>query len=602
VTLSAGAGCRKDPVVTLRPVTMHASCPPVPDAGARVVFDALGDYPPTVAPVDPHPALAVGEALPEIDPAARALFVDATEGAQSWWGVTSIPPSGPVNVWLLPALTSCAALGGPGPEGAPAPSRAGATMAAVGGARALVVGGAPGAALPTLVVKLDTGAVTWAEPDLRRPRFGATVTPFGSGALVAGGTDPRTAGAPFEDAEVFDVGIGGFDQQSLIPLSEPRTRHGAVVLATGETLLVGGIGADGHSVLGTMEVVDPATRTVRAENVALLAVPRASPTALRLASGEILVAGGVDAQGVPVPTLEWFAPDVSVATKRSRDLVTGAARAFVALPAGGALAVVAPPPADGGAATAFDNTWIIDSDGEIEAASSVAGSLTSPVLFSGAGGAPALWTGDRWLRWQPWNGAFGLLDVLDTLPANVSPVATAPDPGLAAWLDTASWAVTALRFDTRGPYSTLPGPLLVNDANDVAPDRLTAPGLVAFDPIQGLSLGAGASAFVTDRSYADVALDVDAPTGQPALVVLRDLQANELEVGGSGCAGVPLAGSTSVHVERKGAAVTWALASGLTGACASSVAADARITLGVRGVDPGPSVVRNVRVTRLGSP
>jgi hypothetical protein len=597
---AATPGCRKDPDVTLRAVTMHASCSPAPDALARAIFHALGDYEPPPAALDGHPALAVGDALPEVDPAARAVFVDATEGAQSWWGVTSVPPSGPVDVWLLPALTSCAAFPAPGPEGAAPPARDGAAMAAIAGQRVLVVGGGGrGKAPPTLVVRLDTGGVDAAAPDLLTPRTGASVTPFGTGALVAGGSDSRGVNAPLGSAEVYDATVGGFDQQNLIALSEPRAAHGAAVLVTGETLLVGGVGADGHTLLDTMEVVDPATRTVRSENVALLAAPRSSPTVLRLASGEILVAGGFDAQGAPVPTLEWFAPDASTATKRPRDLVSGAARSFVALDAGGALAVIAPA---AGASPGFDNVWVIDADGGLEAATSIAGALTQPVLFGGAGGAPALWTGDRWLRWEPWTGSFGALGVLDVVPANVSSVAAAADPGLAMWLDATTWAVTALRFDTRGTYSTLTGALLVDDATDVAPDRLPDPAGAAFDPAQGLTLAPGASAFVTDRTYADVAVDVDAPTGQPALVVLRDDLANTIEVGGSGCGGVPLSGATSVHVERRGTSVAWRLSSGASGECAAGVATDARVSLGVRGAPPGPSVVRNIRVTRLGSP
>jgi hypothetical protein len=593
---SALAGCRKAPDVTLRPVTLHSSCAPAPDASARAIFHALGDYEPPDAPVDGHPALAAGDALPEIDPAARALFVEATEGALSWWALETLAPSGPIDAWLLPALTPCPAFAAPGADAASPAARAGAAMVAINANRALVVGGAAGESLSTLVVHLDTGGVTWASPDLRHPRMGASVTPFGTGALVAGGEDPRSPGAPFDDAEVYEGAIDGFDQQNSILLSEARAEQGAAVLATGETLLVGGVGADGHTVLGTMEIVDPTTRTVRAENVALLAVPRSSPTVLRLASGEILVAGGFDSQGAPVSTLEWFAADASAATKRPEDLVSGAARSFVALEAGGALAVVAPP---AGAAADFDNAWVIDADGTLEAAASVAGALTNPTLFGGAGGAPALWTGDRWLRWQPWLGAFGDLDAIDTA-ASIGSVAASPDPGLAMWLDSMTGAVTAFRFDTRGTYSTLPA-VFVDDATDASPDRLAAAGAVSFDATQGVTLSAGASAFVTDRSYADITVDVDAPTGQPPLVVLRDPAGNEIVVGGDGCDVASLAGANGVHVERHGPSVTWATG-GASGTCTSAVAAGARVAIGVRGTTPGPSVARNLRVTRLGTP
>ncbi len=62
---------------------------------------------------------------------------------------------------------------------------------------------------------------------------------------------------------------------------------------------------DGN-VLASLEAIDPVAQRARTGGLALLAVPRADPVVLRLASGEILVAGGVDATGLPVSTLEWF--------------------------------------------------------------------------------------------------------------------------------------------------------------------------------------------------------------------------------------------------------------------------------------------------------
>ncbi len=596
--MTVGAPGCKHADATLRSVTLHVSCTPAPDAGGIVLFEGLGDFERSAATVGGYPVAAVGDGLPAISPAARALYADAIEGGQSWWGLAAIPGSGPVDAWLQPALTSCAAFVAPGADATPPAQRSGAAMAAIDPEHALVVGGAPGEALPTLVVDLATGGVAWASPDLREPRLGATVTPFGAGALVAGGEDPRAAGAPFSDAEVYDVAAAGFDQQTSIRLSEARAMHGAVVLASGATLLVGGIGA-ANTVLSTMELVDPNTRAVRAEGVALLAVARSSPAVLRLASGEILVAGGVDSQGTPVSTLEWFSPDVSSASRPPFDLPAGAAASFAALEAGGALAVVAPP---AGAASATANVWVIDADGGVEAAAGVEGSLTTPVLFGGAGDAPVLWTGDRWLRWQPWQGVFGALDILDTAPAHVGGATASPDPGLAMWLDGLTGAVTVLRFDTRGTYSPLEGALLVNDPTDTAPDRLATDGALIFEPALGLTLAAGASAFVTDRTYADVVVDLGAPTAQPPLVVVRDEAGSEIVVGGDGCGDAALAGTTNVHVERHGTQLTWRVASGASGGCQSLLDASARVTIGVRGTSPGPSVAESLEVTRLGSP
>ncbi len=396
-----------------------------------------------------------------------------------------------------------------------------------------------------------------------------------------------------------------------------------MVLATGETLLVGGAGGDG-TLLDTMEIVDPVTRKARPA-AARLAVARRSPTVLRLASGEIFVAGGLDSNGVSVAMLEWFSPDASQTSRRSQTLVeSAAARSFVALQGGGVLAVIAPPQgAPATAPTTFQNTWVIDPDGGLEAATPVGGTLTQPVLFGGAGGAPVLWTGSaapgstmpgRWLRWQPWTGAFGALDVLDDPSGRVLGPAASPDPGTGLWLDVTDAnapKLAALRFDVRGPYSALSGPLLVADPSDVAPDRLATDGMVSFDPNQGLVLLPGASAgekggsaFVTDRTYADVRIELDAPTGQPALVVLRDGLGHEMEVGSAACFGAVVAGAaSSLTVERKGANLTWSLTGGASGSCALGFGAGARIAVGVRASpDLTRSVARNLRVTRLGTP
>ena len=274
----------------------------------------------------------------------------------------------------------------------------------------------------------------------------------------------------------------------------------------------------------------------------------------------------------------------------------------MALGGGGALAVVAPP---AGAPTPFANVWVIGASGSTDPATPLA-DVTNPVLFQGAGGAPVLWTGvpgGRWLRWDPWQGAFVALGVLDDVPANVGPSNASADPGLAMWLDGSSAALALLRFDTRGPYSTLAGPLLATTATDVAPDRLAAPGVATFDAVAGLTLGPGAAAFVTDRTYAALSLSVGAPTGEPAKVVLRDELGVELELGGVGCpAALAKPGkASSLAVRRSGAQVTWSLSTGASGTCPTGVGAQARLSIGVRAPgDVARSVVRDLVVKRLG--
>jgi hypothetical protein len=261
--------------------------------------------------------------------------------------------------------------------------------------------------------------------------------------------------------------------------------------------------------------------------------------------------------------------------------------------------VIAPP---AGAPAGFQNVWVVDADCAIEPATAISGALSRPVLFGGAGGAPVLWTGDRWLRWAPFDAAFEPLDVLEQVPVLIDDATASPDTGLAMWLDTTAQSLVALRFDVRGEYSTVPPAMLTADASEMAPDRLAGAGVAAFDTtIGGLVLAPGASAFLTDRTYADVAIDVDAPTGEPVLVVLRDELGQELEVGGASCFGASAPGISSVHVERRGASVTWSVAGGPSSVCGASVGASARLSLGLRGVSSASrSVARDLRVSRLG--
>ncbi len=606
IGLAMLCACHGGGAVTKRLVTMHvptgcASAGQALDGEGYAKFYAFGDFEATL-PAAGHFLKNVGDVLSEIDPASRSLVVDASEGAGRWLGVAGIPATGNLDVLLLPWMASCPLPSSSGVAGATIAPIGTDSLFIVGG---MTVGGMAGDAGPqpfpeSRVVHLGTDSIAPIAPDLRTPRTQATVTAFGDGGLIAGGLSyPGTGGGVLNTAEVYEPALGGIDQKNLIVLSAYRADHAAAVLVTGETLLVGGVGQDGVTLLSSMEIVDPITHTVRAENVALLAVPRREPLALRLASGEILVAGGFDATGSSVATVEWFSPDVSMASKRPHDLVDDAsARAYAALEGGGALAVFAPPP---GADPSYQSVWVIDADGSFEAATPVPGTLTQPMLFGGAGGAPILWTGDRWLRWQPWSGSFGAFLSLDAAPPKVHAPGISPDPGMALWSDATTSALTSMRFDTRGVYSALSGPLLVTDASDMAPDALAGPAGATFDPSLGLVLPPNRSAFITDRTYADLSIDADAPTGEPALVVLRDELGNELEVGGASCLAPFNAGAApSIHVERHSSSVSWSWSTGGAGTCAWATAADGRITVGLRsGAAVARSVVNNLRIVRL---
>lgn len=87
-------------------------------------------------------------------------------------------------------------------------------------------------------------------------------------------------------------------------LATPRT--GAAVAGNGEVALVAGGRDAGGAILGDAELIDLTTLT-RIATIPMV-VPRAGAVAASLASGQILVAGGVDDAGLPVGTLEIFTP------------------------------------------------------------------------------------------------------------------------------------------------------------------------------------------------------------------------------------------------------------------------------------------------------
>lgn len=616
-TMALAASCSRDPIIEERAVTVYSplACP-VTESEAYSFVYAVGDF---ESAADRPAAAGVflrehGRAMPELPADSRALIVDVSQGDDAWRGVRAIDESGPVDVLVWPGGRSC--------HLTRSVERRDGVSFGVFGRHFMVAGGRSlgGEQVPhTFVGDLSTGAITELAVGLSTRRANPSITEFRapptstgpSGALVAGGHDPDSDvdGIPLRaiaSAEVYapnasaDGDIGEFEK-IRIDLSEPRAHHGAVVLATGETLLVGGRGDGG--LLRTMEIVDPALGRARTAGVALLTVPRENPTVLRLASGEILVAGGLDANKNEVATLEWFSPDASRPTKRPVDLVTGSERAFIPLEAGGALAIVRPVTAT----PDFKTVWVISADGTLEPGEALDPTFIDAIrLFRGSDGAPALWTGRRWLRWSPWLARFDAMTSAPTaeqggFPGPVLDSIASGDPGLALWLDADDTAmnVVGFRFATRTPFDAVPQSLLVNGVDRFAPDRiaLRPDGSIRFDVATGLALGTGASAFLTDLTFADFDADLDV-TSEAPLLVLRPDHGSELEVGGASCA-LTEGAQRSLHVTRRGQHVSVRVDGGIDRTCPTDLEAGVRVSLGLRG-RPGAAVSsgRNLRLSR----
>ena len=606
--LAGAIHCDRDPRIVAQPIVVYAprSCPVTQD-GASALIHAGGDYDSTTGE---NPSVAtslddVGAQLGTLPTTAEALVVDVNERNLGWQGVADVVKGGTTNVLVWRSPETCRLTRDVERRELMAFGVVDHHVIVTGG-RALGGGQVPN----TYVGDLTTGAIERLTFGLSTRRVNPTVTPFHlasdpgrlSSALVAGGEDPDS-GLPIATAEVYVPKAGapsdvGDIDPARIDLAEPRSEHGAITLATGETLLVGGRGTSG--ILKTMEIVDPVSRRSRTQGIAILEAPRRKPDVIRLATGEILVSGGIDENGAPVGRLEWFTADASRASKRSRDLANGTARAVVALDSGGALVVIKPPvPAPPG----FNTVAVLSSEGAFDFATSIDPAILGNLrLFAGAGGAPVLWTGAKWLHWVPWANAFeDLPNAPGTGPALTS-IANG-DRGLALWLEdrgTAGLEVSGFRFAARTPYDAVPKALLVTVPDPLVPDRLTVTpdgARLRFDPALGLVMTANATAFLPDVTFADFDLDVDVTLGA-ATIVLRQESGAELEVGGTSCAFAQSA-TKSLSLARRGTTVRVKVDGAEARPCPNELPAAARIAIGLRGSQGvGSSGARNLRITR----
>lgn len=126
-------------------------------------------------------------------------------------------------------------------------------------------------------------------------RDGASVAalPGGKVGVMCGGTDLIRIDAAAGTAEMFPS----------IP-SERRT--GCAVASTTRYLVIAG-GSNELGVVATAEIYEVASLALVATRP--LVVPRTGATATPLPNGQILIAGGTDATGAPIETLELFTPD-----------------------------------------------------------------------------------------------------------------------------------------------------------------------------------------------------------------------------------------------------------------------------------------------------
>jgi hypothetical protein len=365
---------------------------------------------------------------------------------------------------------------------------------------------------------------------LSEPRAFATVTEFGSKLLVAGGEspihEPNTPASVLRDsAEIYDpaANVQGF-QPDLLRLAVPRTRHAAVTLVSGETMLIGGRVADSEA-SRFVEVIAPDSHL--AKLVGELKIGRRSPQALRLSDGRVLVSDGEDQSGHPVAALEWRAADASplpAPWDGSVALPPRFERAWVALPGGGALAVGGcedrrpegaedcsqwcvrgcPPSADPASKQRYSAFWV-GADGSV-ATLDFPLSAAQPTLLPGSDGRPWLLSAGvddfgnpapgrfAAYRFDPWRKTFTSVDLNLGSEASQGParfVSTGPDAFVWLERDANGPVVQGLRWGTRSTFVTDVALITLRDAEDSSRPAHLVPdhppnGNVHYDGIQGV--------------------------------------------------------------------------------------------------------------------
>ena len=146
---------------------------------------------------------------------------------------------------------------------------------------------------PSGVIRFRTGTFTTLSI-VEAARTGAGV------AAIAGGKVAVVCGST--DAVRIDAATGTADIVAGVP-SEAKT--GCAIASTSRHLVIAG-GTTSAGVDPSVEVYD--VTTLARVAAAQLTVPRTNAVAIALPNDQVLIAGGVDASGVPVGTLELYTP------------------------------------------------------------------------------------------------------------------------------------------------------------------------------------------------------------------------------------------------------------------------------------------------------
>jgi hypothetical protein len=584
-----GCGASESAPSAVLPVTLHTL--PDCDVPARlsrgsIELLALGDFEATndsveVLPINADTGDAARGTALKFPLATRAIEARLDAGELRFSGYGERSSAGRFDVLLWPGRRTCSVFRPDGPHGYPGKgggqalgfARGRGLMLSAGGNDALVSNSYVGA----ISFDVRTGAVTSFDTSqdsvLREARAFATVSELGDKLLIAGGQHPAQ-GVAEEDldlsasAELFDPELGTL-VGAPIALRNARTRHAAVTLRNGASLLIGGRSRVNDSPLTAFaaELISPETGLSKPT---VTPAPRIDPRALVLSDGRVFVGGGTTFAGEPAePGGEWISSD-GLSLLGEADIPPRFERAFVATAGGGVLAVggcqnrepeskeeavqcglecargCRPLPENGGK-KAYDAHWI-DPDGIATPVGMDAIVAGRPILLPGSDGRPWLVAEHenepgkpRLFRFDPWQQRFDLADLPEDLrlPRPDYPQPVAIDPDAFVWVDDDGkhGELFGLRLGTRNRYTQDLALVLLFDPEEptrplhLAPDRpLREPerydGKLWLYP---RSDDSALTVLVADADYGDVSITLrlaqpksalDIPESSPPLVVL----------------------------------------------------------------------------------
>lgn len=147
-------------------------------------------------------------------------------------------------------------------------------------------------------------------------RIAHTATLLQDGTVLITGGEAATGTEVYDTADIYNP-LTGLFTQTIGPMTSARAFHTATLLASGQVLISGGIDPTFRPV-ATAELYDPTTQTFAL--TATMTTERAGHTATLLQSGLVLLAGGEDKSLAVLKSAELYDPTAATFTATTKNM------------------------------------------------------------------------------------------------------------------------------------------------------------------------------------------------------------------------------------------------------------------------------------------